>query len=234
MVRIVPLLLVLFTSGASLAGPVPPAQPAPVPHSRPTQLTRTAQPATPDGSASTATGAAHGRDADRLVDSWPERSREIALRFIAEYGLPEESTASTLIWHGNGPWKRTVVYREGAEHAFPHPHLDHVEQSVVYQVPADRFDDLAWFDGSLQASRTRGELSSRCDSEAANFLAINLAVQVADDRIDAPAARALLAERMRMLREGVLPKESKVLLFQQPRRAGDPDEMVMQPQVTGL
>jgi hypothetical protein len=29
-----------------------------------------------------------------------------------KYGLPQEVTATHLVWHNNGPWKMTIVYRK--------------------------------------------------------------------------------------------------------------------------
>ena len=36
------------------------------------------------------------------------------------------------------------------------------------------FDELAAFDGAVIVERTKGEMSARCDREAANVLALNL------------------------------------------------------------
>lgn len=49
------------------------------------------------------------------------------------------------------------------------PHKDMLLQVIAYEVPADKFDDLAAFDGSVIAERTRGEIAARCDKEAANI-----------------------------------------------------------------
>lgn len=42
-------------------------------------------------------------------------------------------------------------------------------------MPVEKFDELAAFDGSVIPERTKGETSARCDMEAMNFLALNLA-----------------------------------------------------------
>lgn len=110
-----------------------------------------------------------------ILSGWPDASRAVARGLLEKYGGPDEFTAAALVWKDNGPWKRTVVYREGAAHGFPSSHADVLEQTVDYKVPLDRFDDLARFNGSLTASRTRGELSSTSDREGSNFMAINLA-----------------------------------------------------------
>ncbi len=47
-------------------------------------------------------------------------------------------------------------------HDFPMPHPDLLEQFVDYQVPPDKFDELAQYDGSVIVERTKGEISARC------------------------------------------------------------------------
>jgi hypothetical protein len=51
-------------------------------------------------------------------------------------------------------------------------------QEIAHRVPTDKFDDIAQFDGSVVAARTKGTLSAMCDNEKMNFLAINLAHDV--------------------------------------------------------
>ncbi len=50
--------------------------------------------------------------ADGMIASWPAKPQEVAKKTIAKYGQPNEVTATMLIWHNNGPWKRTIVYRD--------------------------------------------------------------------------------------------------------------------------
>jgi hypothetical protein len=98
-----------------------------------------------------------------LAQDGQERGHEI----IKKYGRPTKRTPSRLIWYDNGPWKRTVVYRHEIPHNFPQPHTDVVEQFIDYHVPPEKFSELAKFDGSLIVERTAGEVSARCDMEAA-------------------------------------------------------------------
>jgi hypothetical protein len=134
-------------------------------------------------------GAVARADMDRLVAGWAPASREAAAAMADKYGPPAEQTASTLVWHATGPWKRTVIYRGEVPHAFPKPHTDVMEQFIDYRVPTDKFDELAEYDGSVIAERTKGELSARCDKEAMNFLALNLANDVATGRRTVAEAR---------------------------------------------
>ncbi len=59
-------------------------------------------------------------------------------------------------------------------HNFPSPHTDFLTQYIDYRVPVDMFAELGRYDGSCLVDRTTGEAAARCDSEAANFLTLNL------------------------------------------------------------
>lgn len=113
---------------------------------------------------------------------------------IDRYGPPDEATPSLLIWYGNGPWKRTIVYRDEVPHNFPKPHTDLLEQFIDYRVPPAKCDDLAAFDGSVIPERTKGEISARCDMEEMNFLALNLAHDSVTGRRTVEEACNLYAE----------------------------------------
>src|SRR5207237_4224113 len=72
------------------------------------------------------------------------------------------------------PWKRIVATRTYYRHEYPKPHIDCIESLIDYQVPVDKYSELAQFDGSVICERTAGEVSARCHDLEANFLAINL------------------------------------------------------------
>jgi hypothetical protein len=112
---------------------------------------------------------------DAILGGWPETPQKVARKTIDKYGPPNEATPSRLIWFNNGPWKRTIIYRDEVPHNFPKPHTDLLEQFIDYQIPIDKYDDLAAYDGSVVPERTKGEISARCDMEEMNFLALNLA-----------------------------------------------------------
>jgi hypothetical protein len=110
----------------------------------------------------------------KLIESWPEESREAAQLVIDKYGEPDEATETQLTWHRPGPWKRIVASKAFYRHNFPVPHIDAVESVIDYHVPVEKFSDLASFDGSVILERTAGEASARCHDEQANLLALNL------------------------------------------------------------
>lgn len=124
-----------------------------------------------------------------MIESWPETSKSAVNAAHVKYGLPAIVSDHMIVWNNTAPFKRTIVYREGANHLFPFEHSDVVEQVVDYRVPLDKVDDLSKFDGSLVIDRTRGELSSSSSKEEMNILAFNLADKIIKGQIGVEEAR---------------------------------------------
>ena len=140
---------------------------------------------------------AHVKTVEEIIQTWPRAPRQAALETIHRYDLPHEVTPLRLVWHYNSPWKRTVVVKEGARHKFPSGHEDVLEQTVEYSVPLEKVKGLFVFNGSLLIDRTRGELTSRCNSEPINIAILNLAHQIIIGRLDVQSARKRCARLMR-------------------------------------
>lgn len=113
--------------------------------------------------------------AARNLPGWPVERQVLAAHLVTLYGNPQEVMARSLIWYDNGPWKRTVLNKDGDLHRFPLPHLDVLWQTIHYKVPLNKVAALLSYNGSILVDRTRGELTVHCDSEAANILTFNLA-----------------------------------------------------------
>jgi hypothetical protein len=126
---------------------------------------------------------------ESIINDWSAMSKNQANQTIKQYGPPNEATQSRLIWYNNGPWKRTIVYRDEIPHDFPQAHTDVIENYINYSVPPEMFSELAKFDGSVIVERTRGEVSSRCDMEAANILALNLMNDIVTGKLSVEEAR---------------------------------------------
>jgi len=164
-------------------------------------------------------------DASSTIASWPEISKKVANMMIEKYGQPNGVTPDMLVWKNNGPWKRTIVSRDTVAHNFPTPHPDLLEQFINYKVPVDKYDDMAAYDGSVILERTKGEMSARCDAEGANFLAINLANDVATGKRTTDQARAYYTQAMKTFKEtGVMDPYMKGFVFPVPTGGTqDPD-----------
>lgn len=159
-----------------------------------------------------------------MMAKWPKASRDAVEFMTKKYGAPMHMNEHMAMWGGTGPWKRTVVYNFEVQHDFPMAHTDVMQQWVDYQVPVDRYDDLAMYDGSVVVERTNGEMSARCDKEAANFLAINLADEIAMGKRTFEDARRMYGAQIMAMKAGQPAPYTMRLLFT-PKTAGaaDPD-----------
>ncbi len=162
---------------------------------------------------------------ERIIAGWKAKPQEVARTVITKYGMPNEATQMRLVWHNNGPWKRTELVNEEIPHHFPKPHPDMLKQTISYQVPPDKFDELAEYDGSVIAERTKGEIAARCDKEGANFLALNLAHDIVTGKRSAKEARKFYAEAVLEMKH---PEYMQGFIFQVSRaEGGDTDKEVM-------
>lgn len=131
---------------------------------------------------------------------WPVAARRAAEDVVSRYGLPNEVTDFQLIWHYNSPWKKTVVFREGTLHSFPKPHLDVVAQTVDYEVPIPKIEELIYFDSSIVIDVTKQEMTVHCASEAMNIMVLNLAHDIIIGQRDVDQARESLRHMAGSLR----------------------------------
>lgn len=152
-----------------------------------------------------------------MTSGCPDVTKEVIKKTMAKYGAPQEATASMLVWHNNAPWKRTIIYKEEVAHDFPMAHVDVMQQFIDFRVKPDKYDEMAKYDGSVVLERTNGEMSARCDKEEANFLAINLAHDVAHGKRTADAARKYYANAMKQSMAGKMDPYMQKLQFDVPR-----------------
>jgi len=145
------------------------------------------------------------------LSGWHEASQSAAKTMVEKYGQPDGVTDTMLVWNDNGPWKQTVIYKEAIQHDFPTPHPDVLEQTIDYDVPIDMFDDLAEYDGSVIAERTAATMAARCDKEAANFLALNLAHEIVAGERGVEEARTFYAETMQSVMSGGEPENPEYI-----------------------
>lgn len=164
---------------------------------------------------------------EETVADWPDRPAELARQMRDKYGPPDQALDRRLVWQGNGPWKRTEVHRDGVPHNFPAEHADHLEQAIDYRVPPEKTGEVIAYDGSLKPERTRGELVSRCEDEAANRLALNLAHDIVTGTKSVDEAREAHARALADLASGDTPAYAEELAFEPVPDQNDPDEEVV-------
>ncbi|MDQ3871532.1 MAG: hypothetical protein M3301_07965 [Chloroflexota bacterium] len=134
-------------------------------------------------------------EAERIIGSWPNAPRNLARQMLEKYGPPNEATPTKLFWYRKGPWKRAELTSEVVTHNWPAPHSDFFTQVIDYRVPPEMVHLIAMFDGSILVDRTRGEVSARCDSEAANVLGLNMVHEIVTGKRTVEEARQTSADQ---------------------------------------
>jgi 3-oxoacyl-[acyl-carrier-protein] synthase III len=102
-------------------------------------------------------------------------------------------------------------------------HTDVMQQWISYKVPTDKLNELAMYDGSVVVERTTGMISARCDKEGANFLALNLAHDIATGKRSVEDAREMYGKEVMKMKAGQMTEYTKGLMFSANLNAADAD-----------
>lgn len=164
-------------------------------------------------------------DAMMILESWPAPQTKVAEQMIAKYGPPNEATPTKFTWHRNAPWKRTEITSDVVVHHWPTLHTDFLTQTIDYRVPTNLISAVSEFDGSVVVDRTRGEVSARCDSEAANTLAMNMVHELVTGKRDTAEARHTSEQSTVAYNVGRKAPYAEEILFELPTEGTeDPDD----------
>jgi hypothetical protein len=153
---------------------------------------------------------------ERIIEGWPDAQNNVARQMLDKYGPPNEATPTKLFWYRNGPWKRTELTSDSVVHNWPTVHSDFLTQVIDYRVPPEQFHLIAMFDGSILADRTRGEVSARCDSEAANVLGLNMVHELVTGKRTVEEARDVSTQNTVAYNLGREAPYAERLLFEVP------------------
>lgn len=157
------------------------------------------------------------------LTSWPQASQMAAKEMMDKYGKPDIMSDEVLIWMHKGDWKKISVSKEESKHNFPVEHTDMLEQTVSYKVTPEKYDELGKFDGSVTVDRTQGTISARCDKEANNLLALNLAHDILTGKKSVEQARKAYADIVKEKMNGGSPEYMQKLTFTADANAADAD-----------
>jgi len=169
------------------------------------------------------------KDLDKKISSWSPESKEATDFMVKKYGLPTGVTDTMLVWSDSKPFKRSIVYKEAITHNFPMEHKDVLEQFINYKAPSSEKVSKIWeFDGSVVLNKTGGEISARCDKEAANLLALNLTNDIVNGKRTVEEARIEYGKQVLAMKDGSPQEYTKKLVFSPAdSSAGDPDKSIM-------
>ena len=118
-----------------------------------------------------------------------------------------------LVWNDKDPWLKVVVYRDAINQGSFLTHDSFLENTVSYKVPLDKVADLIRFDSALVIDETRGTLASSCDTEGCNYLALNLANDIATGKRDVASAKDFFRNTMTKSLSGKTTPEMEKLMF---------------------
>lgn len=167
----------------------------------------------------------------KYVSDWPEASRKATIEMLQKHGSPSELSANAIVWNESKPFKKTIVYKEGAINLFPVQHTGVLQQFVDYQVPEGKVQDLWLFTGAMQVDRTRGEVSMRSHKEELNILALNLMNEIILGRLTAADARKEFSTYSQGLEQGNINQYMTTLHFMQMNNTSDPDRGILVPKL---
>ncbi len=137
-----------------------------------------------------------------VIRAWPRGPAAAARVMIVKYGTPARFGKHALVWEDMGPWKRTVVYSNAWPMFVGATDKDFLEQTIARPVPPSKIPALTLFDRRLRIDEERGELSSRSESEEANFLALNLAEELISGRRTVSDAKGFYAKTLALSQAG--------------------------------
>ncbi len=158
------------------------------------------------------------------LTSWPAASRAAVEETISKYGQPDRISEDEMAWMNKGVWKKICITKRETKHSFPVEHTDMMESTINYKVPPGKMDDLGQFDGSITFDRTQGTMSARCDKEANNILALNLAHEIVTGKLTVRQARVAFANIAKEKMNGGNPNYMQKLLFTPAsQNTADPD-----------
>lgn len=157
------------------------------------------------------------------TSSWPATSRMAVKEITEKYGQPDGITKDELIWLNKGVWKKICISKSESKHSFPIEHTDMMTTTISHKVPVDKMDDLGKFDGSVTFDRTQGTLSARCDKEANNILALNLAHDIITGKKTVEQARTSYGDIVKEKMNGAHPVYMQKLSFATGTNTVDPD-----------
>jgi hypothetical protein len=140
---------------------------------------------------------------DAVLKDWPHGAVALVENLRDRYGKPDALTPGLVEWRDRGGVARISVRRHPAETP-----LEHV---VYYDVPPVKLAALAIFSNGVEVRNS--ELSAHSNSEALNFLALNLADEIIREERTPDEARAFFDQTVARSFAGKESKYMKRLLF---------------------
>jgi hypothetical protein len=139
--------------------------------------------------------------ADAAIGGWWNAASRAAQVMVEKYDVPDEVRSGYFVWNGNGHWKRTVVRNVTPPYG-PAVEVGVLEQTILYPLTPGQVVELEAYDRNLDYDRDTRELTARSDREDVNFLRLNLADDIANNRMTPAQASHLHARILELENSG--------------------------------
>lgn len=149
----------------------------------------------------------------QAIANWGREPQALAKALYQKYGPPDLASSEHLVWKEKGPWYLTVVQNDQVVHNWPVPHYDFLYQVIRYPIDPKYYGDLVKFNGSMILDRTLGFVGSMCGDEGMNFLAVNLAHDIAAGDLSVSEAQAAYIEAYNQYKAGGAPAYTQGIQF---------------------
>jgi hypothetical protein len=174
-------------------------------------------PQTPDGAAWVEPEVrAAALTAEETIKRWPAPAERVARVMLAKYGPPTRYGEDSLIWLHNGPWEKTVAYRDGWPQYKNQEEQDYLKQVIGYRVPEAKVEPILKFDPRVEVDSNTNELAARSGSERVNFLLLNLTDDIVTEKRGAEEAREFYEKTLQLAAAGKSSPYLEGFLFQPP------------------
>lgn len=149
----------------------------------------------------------HARKAcEAQIAGWFAGPKLMTYVMMERYGPPDSLTPQAASWFDRGPWKRIVVHSDRPD--------TYLEQAVGYQTDPEASRRLKTFGSGVIVDAVNDELAARSDSEPLNILALNLADEVARNRMSVDQAHKAFLRTADLTASGKSSALSENLMFQ--------------------
>lgn len=138
--------------------------------------------------------------------TWFESPRIMSRVLMERYGPPSVLAPEVATWYEREPWKRITVHGDAPE--------NYLEQTVGYRTRPSAVAPLRKFGQGIRIDLIKEELSARSNTEALNFLALNLANEVAAGRRSPKEARDFYLRTEKLAAAGKSSPYTERLLFE--------------------
>jgi hypothetical protein len=147
-------------------------------------------------------GGASGSAVEETLQRWPAPAQKVARAMIAEYGPPTRFDAISMVWLHNGPWEKTIVYRDGWPQYKVPEEQNYLRQVIGYRVPLAKLEPIMRFDPRIEADTSTNEVAARSPSEGVSFLLLNLADDIVTEKRTADNARDFFDRTLKLSSAG--------------------------------